>query len=129
MFIIIVEPGHEDSLGRPSGLLFSFVSALLSILIALFLPSSVALSYFILVGPICECSGKHSCMQGFLISYSHAEWCLFSSDSATASARHVFGSEKYKYLCTGKPMLLNQTYCREVCWWRDTMKTSSFNAV
>ena len=53
MFIIIYF--YQDS--WPSGLLFSFLSALLlSILTPLFLPSSsVSLSYFILAVPMREC--------------------------------------------------------------------------
>ena len=58
MFIIIV---FLLGSSRPSGLHFNVPTLFLSILTPIFLPSScVSLSYFVLVGPMRECLGKHS---------------------------------------------------------------------
>ena len=56
---------------KPSRLLFFLPAFLFSILTPLFLPtSSVSLTYFILVVPMHECLGKHSCMSStFPIGY------------------------------------------------------------
>ena len=43
----------------------------------------------------------------FLISYSHTERYLISSDSATTSAHCVFLAKNQKQLCTSKPVPLN----------------------
>ena len=56
MFIIIIFWLSSDTD------FFFFAPVLLSILMPLFLPSSVFLSYFILAVPKRECLGKHSCM-------------------------------------------------------------------
>ena len=48
------------------------------IMYALFLPSSVTLSYFILAVPMCECLGKHSCMSSsFPIAILNGTTCFF----------------------------------------------------
>ena len=60
MFIIIV---FRLGCDRPSGLLLFVPAVMFSILTPLFCPSSsVSLSYLILVVPMRECLGKHSCM-------------------------------------------------------------------
>ena len=75
MFIIIV---FRLGQFRPSGLLYSFVPALLlSILTPLFLQSfSVSLSYFILAVPMRECLGKHSCVSSFATAIPN-DTCFF----------------------------------------------------
>ena len=59
LFVIILFWLGSDKL---SGLLPFVLALLFSILTTLFCPSSsVALSYFSLAVPMCECLGKHSC--------------------------------------------------------------------
>ena len=66
--------------------------------IFLFPSSSVTLSYFILAFSHARVFGKTLTYE-IIISYSHTEWYLRFSDSATTSAQCVFGAKKYKYLC------------------------------
>ena len=58
------------------------------------LPSySVSVSYFILAVPLCE-GVWEILLNEFHISYSHPEWYLLFSDSATTSVQCVFGAKK-----------------------------------
>ena len=56
IFIFVFRFGSD----RPSGLIFFVPALFISILMPLFLPSSVSLSYFIFALPMHECLGKHS---------------------------------------------------------------------
>ena len=77
--------------------LFFFVRALLlSILTPLFLPSSsVSLSYFVLVVPIPECSGKHSCRSStFIIAILNG-----TSSTVQLQVHNVYSQRKTRYRC------------------------------
>ena len=91
MFIIVIV--FWLGLFRPSGLLFSFVPALLlSILISLFLPSSyISLSYFILAVPMCECENTRAWDPHFLSPY----WMVLSE-----KVEILFGAKKLTKLGT-----------------------------
>ena len=76
---------------RPSGLHFSFELLLfLSILTSPYI--LFLLLYLILFLLFLWVSVWKTLVHEFLISYSHTEWNLFFSDSATTSAQTVFGA-------------------------------------
>ena len=96
MFIIIV-----FLLGwfRLSGLLFSFVTALLlSILTPIFLPSfSASLSYFILAVPMRECLGKYSRMSSQFPIATLNGTCFLST--VQLQVHNVYSERKTRNSC------------------------------
>ena len=102
------QPRGKIGLSYSSGLwdfIFFVPALLLSMLMHLFLSSSLSLSYFIFAVPMRKCLGKHSCMSSSYSTVILNDTTFFRQCNYKCTL--CIQSKNWKQLCTSIPIPLN----------------------